>query len=170
MKPKHTIKLYQVKSVNDLERVKDLLKEYAQFLREREDFVLQQVTLEKLNDLQKLLPDFSPPTGRLFLAKIGKNIAGCGSLHKLDLDYCEIKRVYVRAQHRGKGIGRATMLALIQEAHKIGYSYIRLATSQALHEAIRLYESLHFKRISAYYKSRMKKPVFMELCLEHYFS
>jgi GNAT superfamily N-acetyltransferase len=58
-----------------------------------------------------------------------------------DLQVGRIRRVYVRHAWRNKGIGRALVLSLIEEAQK-GFKYVRLRAENA--EAARLYERLGF--------------------------
>lgn len=154
-----SLKIFQVESKDDLNHVAGLFKEYAQLLQDRERMSSQRV----LEEIPLLPADYIPPSGRLLLAKLGEEVAGCGAIHKLNGKFCEMKRVYTRQEFRGKGIGRAITLELMEQAKQIGYSHVRLSTTPVLKEAIGLYESLGFKRIDPYYKDPYPCPVFMEL-------
>jgi len=89
--------------------------------------------------------------------------AGCVALVKMSEGTCEMKRLFVRPEYQKKGIGTALCEALIEQAKKIGYDYMRLAT--ALEVPKRLYKSLGFKKIAPYREipSEIKSVVFMEL-------
>ena len=91
-------------------------------------------------------PDqYSPPTGRLLLAKREQDIIGCVGLRDLGDNRCEIKRMYVQPDFRGLGIGKTLAEAIIKEANDIGYKYIRLDTLPSMKAAINIYKSLGFK-------------------------
>lgn len=156
--PPISVTIRQIESEGDLRSVGTLFQEYAQLLQDREDCGFQGV----LDEIPLLPADYVPPDGRLLLAKVGLEIAGCGGLRKLNEKFCEIKRVYVRPEFRGKGIGRKITLELLALARKIGYSHARLSTTPVLTEAIDLYESLGFKRIAPYCEDPDPCPIFME--------
>jgi ribosomal protein S18 acetylase RimI-like enzyme len=82
---------------------------------------------------------------------------------------CEVKRLYVRPQARGQGVGRALMQALVGEAAKAGYGVIRLETLETMSRAQTLYRSLGFEHIAPYHASHTDhdRSVFMELVLRH---
>ena len=59
-------------------------------------------------------------------------------------DYAEVKRLYVPAQGRGRGLARALMAALEAQAKAAGKAFIRLETGDALVPAVALYRSLGY--------------------------
>ncbi|MBI1257548.1 MAG: GNAT family N-acetyltransferase [Chloroflexi bacterium] len=81
-----------------------------------------------------------------FVIRVDGVPAACGGL-KLDDDYGEVKRMYVRPQFRGSGLGRLMLdrLAAATQAH--GMSLLRLETGIYQKEAISLYERYGFQRI-----------------------
>src|SRR5271155_6157284 len=81
-------------------------------------------------EVASLLGEYAPPTGRLFLSFVdgATDAAGCVALRRIDVDTCEMKRLYVRTGFRGHGVGRALALAVIAAAHEIGYRFMRLDT------------------------------------------
>ena len=89
---------------------------------------------------------YSLPKGRLYLALHDGKTAGCIALRPLSDDRCELKRLYVRPQFRGKGIARMLCERILEEAEKTGYREIYLDTLPELSDAIRLYEKLGFTR------------------------
>jgi GNAT superfamily N-acetyltransferase len=76
-----------------------------------------------------------------------------------------MKRLFVRPDFRGQGLGLLLAERLIGEARAIGYQTMRLDTLPAMQSAIRLYEALGFVRCAAYYETPLPDTVFMELRL-----
>ena len=108
------------------------------------------------------------PSGKLLLAFYNDQPAGCVALKKIDDHSCEMKRMFVYPEFHGKGIGYALAKAIIDEAKKIGYLYMKLDTSIRQIEAQKLYQGFGFKNIEAYYELPDKQKnwlVFMELRL-----
>ena len=96
---------------------------------------------------------------KLFL---GDDDAGCVAVRLLDRRTAEMKRLYVRAAHRGKGLGRVLAEAAIDAARAAGCTRIVLDSLPQMREAQRLYESMQFRRISPY----LEKPTPGALCFE----
>lgn len=94
--------------------------------------------------------EFAPPRGLLLLALTDTLIAGCVGLRDLDSGMCEVRRLYVRPQARGQGVGRALMTTLIGEARTIGYHEMRLETLDVMRDAHALYHSLGFIETARY--------------------
>ncbi|MFH1335042.1 MAG: GNAT family N-acetyltransferase [Candidatus Zixiibacteriota bacterium] len=154
------IRIVQATSAKDLDQVRELFREYATSL----GFDLCFQNFDK--ELAELPGDYAPPSGRLLLLISESKIAGCVALRNMGEGMCEIKRLYVRPEFRGKGIGKMLARAIIQEARRIGYRYMRLDTVPFMKEAISLYHSLGFKDIEPYRYNPMEGAIFMELKLE----
>lgn len=118
------------------------------------------------------LHEFIPPSGRLLLGQYEAKIAGCACLRKIGEDIGEIKRMYVRPEFRKKGIGRALIETIINEASNIGYSKIRLDSAPFAKEAHTLYRVCGFQDIEPYLEKaeipleHRANWVFMELVLK----
>ena len=153
------MQICQATTPEQISAVRDLFQEYAAWLRV--DLCFQGFTAE----LATLPGLYAPPRGRLFLATHPDRSAGCIALRPLAGTVCEMKRLFVRPAYQRQGLGRTLARRAISEARGLGYSAMRLDTLPAMHNAIRLYESLGFERRSAYYETPLPETVFMELKL-----
>ena len=139
----------------DLPEIRAILREYEAWLEV--DLCFQ--NFEK--ELAGLPGDYAPPRGRLLIAEG----AGCVALRPLDGEACEMKRLYVRPEHRGSGLGKALVLRAIEEARAVGYLRMRLDTLPQMGGAQKLYEALGFRDIGAYRENPVVGSRFMELAL-----
>lgn len=114
-------------------------------------------------ELDALPGDYAPPDGRLLLAIEDDQAIGCVAVRNLGTGICEMKRLYVRSEHRGKGLGRKLSEAIIAEARAMGYKKMRLDSLTTLKEAAGLYRSLGFTEIAPYRFNPLPEAVFMEL-------
>jgi putative acetyltransferase len=71
---------------------------------------------------------------------------GCGAL-RLATGFAEIKRMYVRPDNRGNGVGRRLLAHLEELAAETGRTHVRLETGISQPEAIALYERAGYRRI-----------------------
>lgn len=90
------VTIIQASSAAQMARARELFLEYAASL----GFSLCFQNFDA--ELAALPGDYAPPSGRLLLAEWDGQLAGCGALHKLEADACEMKRLYLRPQFRGK--------------------------------------------------------------------
>lgn len=153
--------LVHVTSEAQLEEVRRLFLEYAEFL----GFDLGFQGFEE--EIARLPGEYAPPEGRLLLATWGEEPSGCVALRKIGGETCEMKRLFVREQFRGQGLGRILARAIIGEAREAGYRYMRLDTVPKLVNAIGLYRALGFKEIDSYRYNPIDGASFWELDLDH---
>ena len=148
----------QAESPAQIAQARELFLEYAQSL----GFSLCFQNFDK--ELAGLPGDYAPPEGRLLLVECEGQLAGCVALHKLDSGVCEMKRLYLRSQFRGKGLGRALTERIIAEARQIGYRRMRLDTVEpVMKDAVAMYRKLGFKEIAPYRPNPIAGTMYMEL-------
>jgi GNAT superfamily N-acetyltransferase len=154
------LQFVQAQSSAQIEQARELFLEYARSL----GFSLCFQNFDQ--ELAHLPGDYSPPHGRLLLAEFEGKLAGCVALHKLENEICEMKRLYLRPQFRGKGLGRALANRIIAEARHIGYSRLRLDTVEsAMQDAVAMYLKLGFRKIDPYCANPMPSALYLELML-----
>ena len=138
------IRIEDATDTDSIAVVRDLLREYRQSLGI--DLCFQDFDAE----LEGLPGNYLRPDGCNLLARVDGVVAGCGALRRLMDGLCEMKRLYVKAEFRGLGVGRLLAVHLIGEARKIGYDRNYLDTLPSMAKAQLLYEQLGFKEIAAY--------------------
>src|SRR5271165_2611766 len=94
------LSLAQAVTPTQIAQARELFLEYAQSL----GFSLCFQNFDQ--ELAGLPGDYAPPSGRLLVARYRDQLAGCVALHLLQPEICEMKRLYLRPQFRGKGLGR----------------------------------------------------------------
>lgn len=101
--------------------------------------------------------DLAPPRGAFLLARaggLGGEVAGCVGVRlpvaRTAAPYAELKRLWVRSDARGTGLGRRLVEAAEEAAAGLGARALRLDTRSDLVEARRLYARLGYAEIAAY--------------------
>lgn len=160
MKKMKSLSVVQADSVGQIEETRELFREYSAWLGVNLCFQ----NFEK--ELAELPGEYVPPGGRLLLAIENDQVAGCVALRQIGAGKGEMKRLYVRPEFRGKGLGRTLTEAIIEAARAIGYRRLRLDTLPGrMDQAIAMYRSLGFKDIERYYDNPYDTAAYMELVL-----
>lgn len=154
------MRIKQAQTKTEIEEVRSLFREYEAFL----DVDLCFQSFEE--ELASLPGKYSRPNGDLLIGIDGERTIGCVAVRKLDDSVCEMKRLFVRPEARGKGLGRQLAHEIIVVARELGYSLMRLDTLDNLTEAMHLYETLGFRRTKPYYKNPLPGVVYWELELK----
>jgi GNAT superfamily N-acetyltransferase len=97
--------------------------------------------------------DHDPPVhadARYLLMRDGGQAIGCAAVQPLEPRIGELKRMYIVPDERGRGLGRALLRAVEDLAKVAGYEVLRLETGWAQPEAVALYDSAGYSRITPY--------------------
>ena len=137
-------------SGDDVEFVRTLFREYADGLGVDLSF----------QDFESELAD---PLGFYVLVLLSER--GCVALRRIDDETCEMKRLYVRPDARGTGLGRGLAEAVIAHARAIGFDRMLLDTLPSMAEARDLYASLGFRETDAYRDNPIEGTSYLELKL-----
>ena len=116
-------------------------------------------------ELAMLPADYAPPLGCILLAGFNGNYVGCVALRPLESKICEMKRLFVIPEFRGRDIGRTLTRSVIDRARQMRFEKMRLDTIESMKAARRLYHSLNFRTIQAYCFNPLENPTYMELDL-----
>ncbi len=115
-------------------------------------------------ELAELPGDYAAPQGRLLLAYYEGRAAGCIALRELEAETCEMKRLYVRPEFRGRSLGRTLADRIVREAREIGYRRMRLDTVEpVMKDAVAMYRRMGFREIAAYRANPIAGALYMEL-------
>lgn len=93
---------------------------------------------------------YAPPGGRLGLARVAGEAAGCVALRPVDERRCEAKRLYVRPRFRGSGVGKTLLEWVVAEARVAGYREMVGDTMPVMERALAMYERAGFERTGPY--------------------
>lgn len=108
------------------------------------------------------LEDLDNPRLLFLVARMGDRPVGCGAVRPIEPGVGEIKRMFVVADSRGRGIARRLLAALEAGPRARGLSILRLETGSHQPEAIGLYESSGYARIGPFGDYSHPKSVYFE--------
>ncbi|MDL5030782.1 GNAT family N-acetyltransferase [Pelomonas sp. APW6] len=114
--------------------------------------------------LDKVCADV-PPAGCFYLLERPgaggqpATIVGMGGLRRLDAQRAEIKRLYLRPDGRGQGLGARLLAQLIDDARAFGYRALCLDSAPFMHEAQALYRRHGFEDAPAYAGTEVPGPL-----------
>ncbi len=154
-----TIRLLQPRTVREWSAVRELIEEYVASLNV--DLAFQDIA----HELDSLAIEYGPPAGAFLLAEEGGSRLGCVGVREFAPDTGEVKRLYVRAIARGRGLGRLLAEGAVAQARTLGYRRLVLDTLPTMAAAHSLYGALGFRPIEPYRFNPVPGTAFLELTL-----
>ena len=130
---------------SDSEELRALILEYADWLSidlSYQNFAGEMASLETL---------FSLPNGQYTFAIVQSRVAGGVGFRRVDERTAEVKRLYVRSQYQGNGLGRRLMDNLLVKLKGLGYTRVVLDAVPPTKKAQELYELMGFREIEPYF-------------------
>lgn len=156
--PRHqVVEIVEARTDSDYVLARELIEEYAATLGV--DLCFQGLS-EELETLSTL---YSPPHGCFLFARSHDKFVGSVAVRAFKDSACELKRLYIRPQHRGLGAGRALTEAALERARALGYAEVVLDTLHTMTEAQKLYASLGFAATDPYYANPLPGVRYMRL-------
>jgi len=150
--------------------LREMMGEYLKWALSLHPDSVNAPTFQGVDDELKDLPGiFAPPKGRFLMADIEGRVVGCGALKPIDESTCELKRLFVRPDARGEGVGLALVERVIRDARQIGYKRIILDSHKLMHAAHHVYRTVGFKDVAPWenFPEALKpEVVFMEKDLQ----
>ncbi|MFZ0830122.1 MAG: GNAT family N-acetyltransferase [Thermoplasmata archaeon] len=160
--------LRRVNWSKDADTVRRLFQDYRQWLANHRDTAAAADSRVRMGlaqidtQIAELPRSYGPPRGEIILAFAKKAVVACGALRELKPKVAEIKRIYVRADHRGPGFGPRLTRALLRRARELGYERVRVDTLPSMYAAIQFYQELGFAPIPAYWDHPVSGALFFE--------
>lgn len=140
-----TIELNEATHESDYATAKKLFLEYAEQLGV--DLSFQDFHTE----IENVKTAYSAPSGAIILARNSSGTAvGCFAIRRFEDSIGELKRMYLRKEFQGQGVGKMMIAKSLDVARQLGYKKLRLDTLPTMHAAIKLYNQCGFYEIPAY--------------------
>lgn len=141
--------------LDDMPQVRAMLAEYVAWIGL--DLAFQEIDAE----LEGLPGEYAPPRGALFVVQDGDRLVAMIAFRPLDEATCEMKRLFVRAEARGRGLARRLITRALDDARRVGYGEMRLDTLPMMGDAQALYVAFGFADIAPYYETPIAGTRFM---------
>jgi GNAT superfamily N-acetyltransferase len=157
--------LRRVDWAKDIQNVRGYFQEYRQWIADHRDPDASSISagLGSIDRQITELPGaYGPPLGEVILAFMKEEPVACEALRELEPKVGEIKRLYIRADHRGVEFGLRLTSAILGRARELGYERIRVDTLSTMSAAIQFYTELGFRPISAYWPHPVRGALFFE--------
>lgn len=119
-------------------------------------------------ELRSLPGAYGPPNGLLLLAwhgEPGERAAGTVALRRHSAQSCEAKRLFVAPEFRGRGLGRALLMRLMDDARALGYRTMFGDSLPSMLGAQALYRSCGFREVGPYSATPTPGAIYLELAL-----
>lgn len=140
----------------DFQIAKALFEEYAAALNV--DLCFQGFDEE----LKTIHVQYNLPKGCLILVYEKEKVIGCAAIRVYKDQSCELKRMYLKPECRGKNIGKELLQFMFSKAKELGYSKMLLDTLPQMQTALHLYKQFGFVQIESYRFNPVEGTVYME--------
>ena len=146
----------KIETMEEIIGAKNLIVEYVQWLNK--DLCFQDID-DELNNFPK---KYEEPEGSFIIAKENNYVAGCVGIRNIGNKICEMKRLFVNDNYKGRGIGKILVEKIIEEAKLKQYELMRLDTINTMETALNIYYKIGFYEIEPYYNNPHEGIVYLE--------
>lgn len=108
------------------------------------EYGLEMDPLDTDADLQDINESYIKKDGRFRVLRDGDRIVGSYGLYPISEHICELRKMYLYREFRGRGLGKKMMKEALNQARKAGFRLMVLETNEKLVEAIALYRTFGF--------------------------
>jgi GNAT superfamily N-acetyltransferase len=165
--------LKRIESSTELDPARTLAREFGDWATQQAREQLGVVIPTDADHPNEALDELLASGGRLYIAEFEGQPTGIGGLKRLSGTSAEIKRMFVRSTTRKRGVGRAILQQLINDAHELGCDTVYLESARFMTSAHALYQSAGFVPCDAYPGREFESvddhniSLFMRLDLSH---
>ena len=147
-----TIDIRELSTVEDVVALEPIVLEFFRIIcgHLKSDFDVQLSPEDPTATMMATPEKFIPPKGRGFVAEKDGELLGMVFLKPLRGSLFEIKRLYLRIEARGTGLGKRLVQHAINEAKALGATDLYLDTIPSLTAAISIYEAEGFAHTDPY--------------------
>jgi GNAT superfamily N-acetyltransferase len=166
--------LRRVHGEHDLQSARALAKEYGHWAAQvaKAEYGID-AKAETEQGLSTSIDELLRPRARLYVAYVDGVDVGIGGLKPVSHEVAEIKRMYVRPSARGRGVGRALMMKLLDDVRELDFRIVRLESAAFMTASHELYRSVGFVDVPPFERSEFGAipgatdiQVFMQLELD----
>jgi len=104
-----------------------------------------EITDKDISDIQR---NYIDSKGYFAVIEDKDSVVGSYGIFKLSDDVCELRKMYLKREYQGRGLGKLMMEDALIKAKGLGFKKMVLETNSVLKEAIRLYRKYEFKRFA----------------------
>ena len=142
-----------------LNQIKEMIKTYTEMLAR--DLSFQNLDDELANPADK----YFPPAGEILVALENGELLGMVAYHRHSDKRCEMKRLFVYPQYRGKNVGEELVCEIIKHARNAGFREMVLDTLSPMKEAIAQNRKIGFAECEPYYNNPFSDVIYMKKSL-----
>jgi len=157
------VRIVKASTVADFAIAGQLIQEYRDYLVAEGIFECAAGNFD--TEIQNPSRTYPSAQGGVYLAFDGDRPTGCAALEEQTPGIGEVRRLFVRADFRGRGLGRELIAFVVEDARSLGYRVIRLDTFRRIPYAQNIYLGLGFQEIPPYNELPRDKVIFLEQSL-----
>ena len=163
------VRIGQISTSAECAAVKGLVLEFVAWANTQDPDAQSAPTFKGLEaELDSLPGIYGPPAGSFLLATSDSRAVGCVAFREIDQDTVELKRMYVRPDQRGNGVGFKLVQDLVDVARAQGRERMVLSSYHTMKGAHKIYRAMGFRDVAApegFPEKYLGRVIFMEMSL-----